>query len=268
MNASYPWYVVATDNAGNTGQSILRSFVLNVPLLATATLTGTHILYTGYTNDYVPLVLWTNKAAQFSITGDLAGLPIPYTGTVNASTTYNLSVATGSDGLKRLYITFSTGSETTGITYTITLDTTAPTAPVLTSPINGNLATGGFALTWNTSTDTGVGLSGYYYFISTGSAFATLSKTGFVTGTTASIVNMELADTGTFYWYVLAKDKFGYSTSGAYQSFVYSGVPDYDPDAFTFSSVSDANLHTSYLSASGTITGLSLRTQSLASINK
>jgi hypothetical protein len=205
---------------------------------------------------------------MYSITGDLSGLSLPYTGIVNASTIHTFYVTTGSDGIKTIYVSFSTGSESTGKTYSITLDTSAPTAPSLSSPSDGASATGAFSLSWSASSDAGVGLSGYTYYISTGSDFASLVKTGFVTGTTAAIVNMELADTGTFYRYVSAKDKFGYSMSGSSRSFVYSGVPDYDPDSISFTAITEADLHTSYTSANKTITGLSLRTQSLASIDK
>jgi len=268
-NGSYTRYVIAIDHAGNTGTSISLPFVISATLVGTATITG--ITYTGYTNSVFPIILSTNKAADFSMTWDItwAMLP-PYTGVVSSSTTYNLTLTTG-DGTKTVYITFSTGSETYTATKSIILDTTAPSLPSLTTPASGATATGDFTLVWSASSDAGVGLSGYQYFVSTTWTIGTwIVKSWYVASTVTwvSIANFELWITGTFYRYVKAIDRLNNSWTSVAQPFVYSGIYDIIPNTFSFSSVTSARIDRVYGSNTVTITWFTPNTSVLASINR
>ena len=62
-------------------------------------------------------------------------------------------------------------------------DTIAPTIPILLSPISGAIVTGTVNLLRSGVVDTGVGMSGYIYQISTGSAFTTFITSGFTSNT-------------------------------------------------------------------------------------
>ena len=65
----------------------------------------------------------------------------------------------------------SSGSETR----IILKDTLPPTTPTLVSPLSGIYLSGTTpSLAWTTATDTGVGLSGYIWQVSTGSTFASI----------------------------------------------------------------------------------------------
>lgn len=63
--------------------------------------------------------------------------------------------------------------------------------------------------TWNIPSDAGVGVSGYMYYISNSPAFTSLLKSGTVSTTGVNIANFELGSTGTYYRYVVAKDRLG-----------------------------------------------------------
>lgn len=81
----------------------------------------------------------------------------------------------------------TSGSETR----TILKDTVAPTLPSLVSPTSGTyLNTGTALLRRGTSTDTGVGLSGYIRQVSTGSAFTTIYLSGNTSNTGINIFTM------------------------------------------------------------------------------
>ena len=67
--------------------------------------------------------------------------------------TTTFTLATG-DGQKNIYLSVTDGLTTTGKTFTTYLDTTAPSIPALTSPINGAATTGAFTLYWSAASDT------------------------------------------------------------------------------------------------------------------
>jgi hypothetical protein len=89
--------------------------------------------------------------------------------------------------------------------HTFVVDTTAPTIPAEVSPNSGQIInTGRVNLIWSSSTDTGgVGISGYTYQVSTGSAFSILVKTGFVSTTGVAFTGSDR----TYYRRVQAKDR-------------------------------------------------------------
>ena len=191
----------------------------------------------------------------------------PYTGVVNPSTTYSLALTPG-DGTKTVYIAFWTGTESITIIKSIILDTTAPTLPILTSPTNGAAATGAFNITRSWSSDTGVGLSGYQYFVATtGTLGVWVIKSWFTTSTTVAIANNELGTNGTFYRYVKALDRLNTISTSTVQSFTYTGLIDTTPDQFTLNTISSATIHTTY-THTVYIAWLSANTPVLASITQ
>jgi hypothetical protein len=89
--------------------------------------------------------------------------------------------------LKTIYVTLSTGNEYLYQTLTGYLDTINPTDPTLTTPTSGSITSGTITLTWSAATDTGVGLSGYRWYVSSTGTFATISLSGFTTGVSTTL---------------------------------------------------------------------------------
>ncbi|HMS91830.1 MAG TPA: hypothetical protein PKC87_06400, partial [Candidatus Absconditabacterales bacterium] len=220
INGAYTWYVLATDYAGNTGRNEELAFTLIPPLSGTVTSNNS---YSGYTTISFPINLWTNISAQFSITGDITGTTsLPYTGIVNPSITHFLGLVPG-DGTKTIYITFLTGNQTYSINKSIVLDTTAPTIPILSSPISGEIISGTCTLNRSTVVDSGVGLSGYQYFIATTGTLGTgIISSGFTTNTYVSITNTISGTNKNYFWYIQAIDRLGNSSVSSIQSFTYN----------------------------------------------
>jgi len=268
INWTFSGYVIITDKAWNTGISATNVFILSVPFSATVSITWTNILYSGtqaWTKDYVSLILTSNKASLYTITWDTTSI----TWTTNSSwVTTNLYLTTWTNGIKYVYITLSTGLDSVSYSLTFYIDTTPPSAPTLDYPTSWWTITTGYTFVWDISTDAWVGLSGYRYWISTSSSFTTINKSWRTTMTGFSITNNELGLSWTFYRYVQAKDKFGWTGNSAIQSFIYSGTADIVPDSFTFSSISKAKLNRVYKSATWTITWLSQWVSILASVDK
>jgi len=267
-NWSYTWHVLAMDRAGNTWVSATIPFTITTPLSGTVIITWTNIQYVGsnaYTKNYVGLYLRPYQPCTYTVTGDIITAISSWT----IGALYVYPYLSWSDGAKNIYVTFTNTSwEVVSKIITVYLDTTAPSIPTLTSPISGGTASWVFTLTWSASTDAGVGISWYQYFVSTTGNFSSLAKSGFTTSTSAAIANMELGTTGTFYRYVKPLDILGNSWVTAIQSFIYSGVVDTTPDTFSFNHITSALLDRIYGSNTVTITWLSANTPVLASINR
>jgi hypothetical protein len=269
-NGSYVRRLNAEDVVMTTISTPWIPFVLHVPLTTTANITGTNFIFTTptyYTTGNIAVFISSNQAASCTVTWDTA----PNTADISPLGTSFFFGLSGSDGTKTLYFNCSTGAESSAFTVSsLYLDTNWPTTPALTYPTNGGSVSGAFALTWNAASDgVGVGLSGYDYYISTTSGFASLSKSWTITGTSVNITNFELGTSGTYYRYVLAKDRFGNSgIASPVQSFSYSGIFNYTPTSFSFGSVSDAKIKTTYKSSLATIAWLSTGAYSLASVDK
>lgn len=87
-----------------------------------------------YTKDTVSISLQTNKAANYSFTGNFTTPTPPFIGTgLNGVMTGTFSLTTG-DGQKNIYLSVTDGFTTSGKTFTLYLDTTAPGIPALISP--------------------------------------------------------------------------------------------------------------------------------------
>ncbi|MCX6824833.1 MAG: right-handed parallel beta-helix repeat-containing protein, partial [candidate division SR1 bacterium] len=110
------------------------------------------------------------------------------------------------------------GSLGTGATGTYLYDNTGPSIPSLLSPSSGQvLSTGTVNLLRSGSVDTGIGLSGYIWQISTGNAFAVIMNSGsiFTSGVTVD----GLTD-NRYYWRVYAYDRF--ENTGAWSTVTFS----------------------------------------------
>ncbi|MCX6823260.1 MAG: right-handed parallel beta-helix repeat-containing protein [candidate division SR1 bacterium] len=273
-NTGYARYVIATDKAGNTGTFVsLIPFGVNVPLSGIVALSGPTLITLGsakWTKDVFPVYLRPNKACKYSITGDNI---ISQTGVYNGSlsTTINV-IATGSDGIRTIYVYLYTGNESSFTTLIGYIDMTAPTSPTLSSPASGTVIAASTAtLSWAAATDgAGIGLSGYRWYISDTDAFSSILLSGFVISPTVSATpSLALLPTltGTYYWKVKSMDKLGRSGESTTRAFYYSGA-DYTPNSFSFDAVTNATLNRTYLSSTESVTGMSAGVYSLARVTK
>jgi len=269
-NGNYTWHVVATDRAWNTGTSTHIPFSIATSLSPIMKLLTWNLHYTTarYTKDYVALSLWTNTSANYIFTGDFSTPTPPFMWTwLNGAMTGNFILTTG-DGIKNIYLQVSDGIITTGKTFVSYLDTTAPSIPTLISPISGGIATGAFTLARSTSSDTGVWLSGYQYFLSRTGTFATLIKSWFTSTPSTTLTDGEIWSSGTFYWYIKTIDTLGNSWTSATQSFSYTGTLDTQPNAFVLNTLTGVLTNRIYWSNTITIAWLSANTPVLASIDR
>ncbi len=265
-NTWYTRYVIATDKAGNTGISSTIPFSVNVPLSGVIALSGTTIQLSWsskYVSSAFPVYLYSNVTCNYTITGDITtGVRSSGILTWGAVSTF-YPVASGTDGLKTIYVTLSTGNEYLYQTLTWYLDTTKPTDPTLLTPTSWSITSGVITFTWSWAIDTGVGLSGYRWYISSTGTFATISMSGFTTGVTTTLATWVLGNTGTFYRIVRSLDKLWWSGQSSVWNFYYSGEI-FTPTSFSFTSITNARLERTYRSSTGTIAGLSTGTHSLA----
>lgn len=273
INGTYTWYVLATDRAGNTSTSTPATFSITTPFLPTITLLTGNLQYTTvrYTKDYASIYLRTNKLANYIFTGDFTTPTPPFIGTGLNGWLTGVFTLTSGDGQKNISLQTTDTTSTTGRTFTVYLDTTAPSIPVLTSPLSGAIASGAFSLMWSTATDTWVGLSGYQYFVSTTGTIGTWIIISWYTSSTitsTNIANMQLGTSGTFYRYIKAMDKLGNTSLSTIQPFSYTGIIDTVPDQFSLNTITSAMTDRIYGSNTITIAWLSANTPVLASISK
>lgn len=269
--SGYSRYVIATDKAGNTWTfaSGAIPFTVNVPLSGIVTLSWATIVSSWsnkWTKTTFPVFIYPNKPCSYSITGDYITTQTgDYTGTTGTTITVS---PTWADGQKILYVYLYTWSETKFTTLTGYLDITKPSDPTLSSPASGYVTTWTLTLSWSAATETGIWLSGYRWYISPDTAFATITLSGFTTSTTASPNTALLGvTTWTFYRKIRSLDRLGRTGESTYRDFYYSGT-DYTPTSFTFDSVTNARLNKVYLSSEETIAGMTPGIYSLVEITK
>jgi len=139
-----------------------------------------------------------------------------YTASYAGSSTAWYCEATGLTPGANIDIMFSMQDDATNITtgnaWTYVFDDTAPTVVTTVSPTSWDfILAWSTNLTWTTSTDADVGLSGYIYEISTWAGFTTLVTSGTVD--IASKTIWWLVDGTTYYWRILAFDKLDNQSS-------------------------------------------------------
>lgn len=268
VNGSYERYVTVRDRAGNTGVSQTTPFTIIVPMSGIIILTGGNLQYQGgypYTNNSASIYMWANQPFTYTITGDLL---TSITGTGATWVIRGVNNFSTGDGMKNLFVMLTnTSGEIIPKTFLVYLDTFSP-IPTLNSPVSGATVWGAFTLNRSSSLDSGIGNSGYRYYISTTPTFTTVVKSGFTTSTSASIANAEIGTSGTYYRYVKSIDKLGNEGISTTQSFIYSGTIDTEPNSFSFDDITDARLDRVYSSETITITGMTPGVSVLASVNR
>lgn len=268
--AGYTWRIVSTDKAWNTWTFSPIPFTMNVPLSGVIALSWVWLQFSwssAYVSSTFPIYVWSNTTCTYTITWDIATW-IRSSGILTWWTIITFyPTASGTDGLKSLYVLLSTGNQSLAKTLTWYLDTSAPSSPTLSSPTSGAITSWAFALGRSSATDTWVWISWYQYFISNTGTFSSIMLSGFTTTTTVNIATGALGATGTFYWKVRSIDKLWRTGESSYWNFYYSGEI-FTPTSFSFTNITNARLNRAYLSSTWTITWLSSGTYSLASITK
>ena len=262
---TYTRYVTAIDKAWNTTQTPTYTFIIP-GFIASFNLPNTIIIGSNtWTNNATPIInLQVNKPSNYTITGDL-GSYISSNLTASGNIWLNLSAW---NWAKNIYLTFTAGSEIITGKTVLYLDTTAPTAPTAILPVNGWNTSGTFTMSWTASTDSGwIGISGYYYQISSLSNLSNTIKSWFTTTNSVTINNGELPITGTFYWQVTAKDNLGNSAVNTMNSFNYTWTITSTPTAFTFDRITSARTNRTYQSNTVTIQWMSPNTTAIASVS-
>lgn len=136
------------------------------------------------------------------------------------------------------------------------IDTIPPSIPVLSFPIWGTwLTTGNINFRWLASTDTWVGMSWYYYQISTWSTMINILHSWYTSNTW---VTFSLGS-WSYYWRVKSIDltwnQSAYSTTWTF-TITLPIVWDSSPDIITFTPINNAELNTLYSSNTITIAGI------------
>jgi hypothetical protein len=143
----------------------------------------------------------------------LSGATCAYTtGITRATATFNTTNCTASIGSPtatlniRFRIADQAGNVTTGATGTYLYDGSWPSTSTTQMPTSGqSFYTWNIYLQRSSATDWGIGLSGYYYEVSTWSNFATFITSWNIFTTGLALIWL---DTNTYYWRVRAFDQF------------------------------------------------------------
>ena len=223
------------------GGKRLNAYTTLYSLLQTWSIAFLSWNYTSSTWTLVRLTTATTWTYQMSWAGMIGVL------TWNISLTW-LDVAiqtTTWDGTKNVSVVFYTSMNVASQVYTasIILDTTAPTLPVLISPISWTTISWTVNLLWNISLDTWW-MSGYYYELSDNSGMNTILTTWIVYTTWASIY---LFSWITYYRRVKAFDMLGQNSNFS-ETWSFVLLRDSRPESFTFIAISSAELNTQYTS--------------------
>ncbi len=211
----------------------------------TATVTGsiTFLSWTRTNSTWTYVRLASSKTGSYEMSG--VGMIGILTWTISLSWVDRLIQLSSWDGVKSIGVVFSDTVPKQSQLYTasIVLDTTAPSIPSLVSPITWANVSWTIHLLWNASLDTW-GMSGYSYEVSSDSGMNTLVATW---TTTFTWVSLSLFSWASYYRRVKAIDLLN-----QYSSFSQTGdfvlLRDSWPDAFSFTSVTSAELSTQYTS--------------------
>jgi len=161
-----------------------------------------------------------NKWTEWYVNGVYTGsAQNDYSGIFANDPTYSYPFSSGTTQIRALVYNsdFSILHETH--TWNVTVDTTAPTVPSLSSPANGSVTSDNtVSLDWSDSTDSGTDVSNYEVQADDSSGFGSPNYSA--TPTSSSQATSTLAD-GLYYWRVRAKDNAGnwsgYSSSRTFR---------------------------------------------------
>ena len=206
--------ILNNTSARSTGQSFLVDYTN--PTISTGYISSGSTGNNGANLYYIRTI---NIKSDVNDTGaGISGSSCEYTtGSVRSPAIYttNACEITGLTYTTTINIQFRVrdiaGNLGTGASQTYLYDATPPSISTLQSPISGTyLNTGTAQLRWSTSTDTGVGLSGYIRQMSTGVNFSTIYMSG--NASTTGINILALPD-NTYYRRIYAYDRLN-STGG------------------------------------------------------
>jgi len=205
---SHTWYVVAVDHAGNTRTST-STFTVKVDTVAPtgSILINNDAAYTNSTSVTLNLTYTdaTSGVSQVRYSNDGIWDTEPWE-SPSASKPWTLPAG---DGTKMVYYQIKDAAGNLSITYSdsIVLDTTAPPAPSLTSPGDGdNLNTPTPTLIWSTVPDPSAPVT-YYAEIDDDSGFGSPNyNSGWISATSWAPPTLP---EGLWYWRVRARDNAG-----------------------------------------------------------
>ncbi|MCX6824161.1 MAG: right-handed parallel beta-helix repeat-containing protein [candidate division SR1 bacterium] len=146
----------------------------------------------------------SSPATKYNIYGDLTRFLYGIDSNTSTGITFSGGLATG-EIITQIYDPINYFA--THFQKVANIDTTAPSTPILVSPSSGTMfSTGSVQLIWSAAMDTGIGIGGYIYQVSTDLGFSTIINSGTQTTTGISLNNLT---NGTYYRRIAAYDNAG-----------------------------------------------------------
>lgn len=221
-------------------------------------------LYTNTTQ--LQAALFANIASNVAINGNIN--PIVVWVPLLAPFPYSLQAInlTPGDGVKNISALFTAWSlNPYSVAKQITLDTTDPIPPILTTPINGVAVTGNIVLSRSGASDAGAWLSQYNIEVATGQSFTNVIRNDWVSAPT-NTVTIPTWTLGTWVYYrrVVTNDnvrnqstsEVGSFTIAAPNTTVVVNGTGAVPNSFSIPAITNANPNILYRSAPVTVWGL------------
>lgn len=281
----YRWKVKVTDNVSLTTDS--PEFIFGVHNAIPGEIQGFMELQSNFWNiinyggniysstTQIQAALFSNITTNVAINGAIVNpviwvpllLPFPYT-----MQAINL---TPGDGIKNFTALFTAWSlNPYSVAKQVILDTTAPTVPTLTTPINGVAVTGTITLSRSGASDAWAGISWYVTQIATNTTFTTLVASGTTTNETINIASGVLT-TGQYYRRIVTTDRVWNQSISEVESFTIA-VPNTTviingtgaiPNTFSIPAINNANPNISYRSSPVTVAGLNNSQQAAINVS-
>ena len=225
------------------GGKRLNAYTTLYALSSTATGSISFLSWSRTNTTWTYIRLAASKTGTYTMSGAwMVGL---LTWTISLTWVDVLVSLTSWDEVKNVSVVFfdNVAKPSQAYTASIILDTTAPTVPVVISPISWTTISWIVNLLWNTSLDTWW-MSGYYYEVSNDSSMNTIVTTGVIYTTWSSVY---IFSWGTYYRRVRAFDILG-KNSNFSETWSFVLLRDSWPDVFTFTAIGGAELTTEYIS--------------------
>ena len=225
------------------GGKRLNAYTTLYALSSIATWSITFLSWSITNSTWVYIRLATSKTGTYTMSGVwMVGL---LTWTISLTWVDVLISLTPWDEVKNVAVVFfdSVAKPSQAYTTGIILDTTAPTVPVVISPISWTIISWIVNLLWNTSLDTWW-MSGYYYEVSNDSGLNSMIMTWVVYTTWVSV---NLFSWNTYYRRLRAFDMLG-KNSNFSETWSFVLLRDSWPEVFTFTAIGGAELTTEYIS--------------------
>ncbi len=267
----YRWQVKVNDNVWLTTTSPEFTFGIHnaIPwqiqgFMELQSSFGNIVSYGGniYSNTtQIQAALFSNIATSVAINGAIVnpiiGVPLvmPFPYTIQA---INLTPWDEAKSITALFTAWSLNPYS--VAKQIILDTTAPSIPTLTAPINGVAVNGDIALSRSGASDAWADISGYVVQIATNATFTTLAASGTTANETINVASGTLAP-WQYYRRVLTTDRVGNQSASEVESFTIA-APNTTvvvngsgaiPNNFSISPITNANPNILYRSSPVTV---------------